>query len=227
MTRMPRAIAAIAVASMLSAGCSLVQPRMTEDGLAKVSSRGPGALYMKPGHSAGSYDNIMVAKIGIDYAPDQEPLSEAIEQAIFDRMVFGLQNGVDTEFNLALSPGPCTLQLGLYLTRLRFYDHEVSGSQTSFVNSYGEATLVFEFRDSVTDEALVRYGQSSSLGSGVEGGASGPDIDRLNRTLDRMLLNVGRKLQEVVPVDVAARSEQGCNGAVGKAVLEAQRRAGR
>lgn len=224
MPRTLRAMALIVATAVLTTGCSLLQPKVSDDGLAKVSSRGPGSLYMKPNHPVGSYDDILVAKVGINYTQGQKPLPPETEQALFSRMIFGLQGGVDTEFRLAQKPSPCTLELGLYLTNLSFYEADGQGSQTSFINSFGQATLVFEFRDSMTDEALVRYGQTSSLGSGVEGGARGPDIDRLNRALDRMLENVGRKLQDVVPVAMEARSDAGCQGKIGRAVLEARNR---
>lgn len=230
MARWPRvaAVASLATALAAATACSLVGPRTSEDGLAKVPGPGPGTLFVKPGHPVGSYDAILLRpKVGFDYAAGQEPLPPHVERRIAERMVFGLSRGVDAKFQPALDPDPCAVQLGLWLTNLRFYESLGKGSKTSYVNSYGQATLIFEFRDSMTDEPLIRYGQTARLGSGVDGGtATGPDLRRLNRAIDVMLRNVGEKLQEVVPVTEEAgfESAHGCQGKLGKAVLAARER---
>ena len=216
-------VAGVVLAATGPAGCA-VGSRPTEtssDGLARVSSRGPGALYLKPEHPVGSYDDIMVTSIGIHYATGQRALSEDEEDVIFDRMVDTLYQGVAAEFGLAKQPGPCTVKMGLYLKDVDFYESHVTGSQTRFVNSYGAATLVFEFRDSLTDEALVRYGQRRSFGAGVDSGdLRGPDLERLGVTLDRMLEDVGRTLQEVLAPNVDGRAAMGCNGNLGRALAK-------
>jgi len=223
------AFAALAALAFGGAGCSSSpdgKPRpisrsQTSDGLAKVSTRGPGTLYVKPNHPVGSYDDIMVATIGIDYARGQDELSEEDEDVVFDRMVATLYEGVAADFGLAREPGPCTVKMGLYLTDVDFYESRVSGSQTRFISSYGAATLVFEFRDSTTDEALVRYGQRRSFGAGVEGGnVRGPDLDLLGATLDAMLEDVGRTLQEVLAPNVKGEAARGCQGKLGQALAQ-------
>jgi len=232
MARMLRLAAVAVLATVVAAAtaCSLVGPRTSVDGLTKVAGPGPGTLFVKTGHAVGSYDAILLRpKVGFDYAAGQEPLPPHVEQRIAERMVYGLRRGVDAQFQPASEPDPCAVQLGLWLTNLSFYESLGKGSKTSYVNSYGQATLIFEFRDSMTDEALVRYGQTARLGSGVDGGTTtGPDLRRLNRAIDVMLRNVGQKLQEVVPVseESSFESAHGCQGKIGKAVLAARERRG-
>jgi hypothetical protein len=227
----PVSIASVALAAfgLLLTGCAggpdgrprPISVGETPDGLGKVSTRGPGALFVKPNHPVGSYDDIMVATIGIHYAPGQDELTEEQEDVIFDRMVGTLYEGVAASFGLAKQPGPCTVKMGLYLKDVDFYESRTSGSQTRFVNSYGAATLVFEFRDSMTDEPLVRYGQRRSFGSGVDAGnARGPELDRLGDTLDKMLEDVGLTLQEVHAPNVAADAARGCSGNLGRSLAE-------
>lgn len=219
----PLRIASIALAGLLTASCSVFGPQLSEDGLAKVRISGPGTLLMKPDHPAGSYDSILlVPKVGLDYATGQEPLPYYVEQAIVEHMLARLTSGARTSFPVVTTPGPCTVQLGLWLTRLSFYETRGSSSQTNFINSYGNATLVFEFRDSMTNQALIRYGQTANLGSGVEGSARGPNLDRLYRVLDVMLDNVGTRMQEALPVQMDSPSHKGCTGKLGRAVLAAR-----
>jgi len=222
MALMPRALvfATLGAALAFATSCSFFTPKLTEDGLEKVTGSGPGSLYVKPGHPVGSYDKILLArKFGIHYSAGQEPLDPSLERALVDHMINRIV-ALNREFEVVDTPDHCTTQMGLYLTRVQFYEPSGSGAQTSYVNSYGSATLVFEFRDAMTEEPLVRYGQTARLGSGVQGGTQGPDLDRLKRALDTMLRNVGVTLQERVPVAAApAASEHGCQGNIAKAVM--------
>ncbi|MGI9591569.1 MAG: hypothetical protein ACR2P8_09385 [Myxococcota bacterium] len=230
MALIPRALAfaTLGAALAFATSCSLFTPSLTDDGLEKVSGAGPGSLYVKPGHPVGSYDKILLArKFGIHYSAGQEPLEPRVEQALVDHMIHRIV-ALNREFDVVDTPDHCTTQMGLYLTRVQFYEPTGSGSQTSYVNSYGSATLVFEFRDAMTEEPLVRYGQTARLGSGVQGGTQGPDLDRLKRALDQMLFNVGVTLQERVPVaDTTVESEHGCEGNIAKAVMAAREKRSR
>jgi hypothetical protein len=221
--------AALAALALVLGGCAADPERRprpisvgkTPDGLARVSTRGPGDLFVKQNHPVGSYDDIMVATIGIHYAPGQDELTEEQEDVIFDRMVATLYDGVARGFSIAKQPGPCTVKMGVYLKDVDFYESRTSGSQTRFVSSYGAATLVFEFRDSTTDEALVRYGQRRSFGAGVDaGGPRGPNLDLLGDTLEKMLEDVGVTLQEVLAPNVEGEAARGCQGNLGRALTE-------
>lgn len=195
--------------------------QQTDDGLAKVSTRGPGILYVKPGHPVGSYDDIMLASIGIHYAAGQKELAESDEDVILDGMEATIYERVAAGFQVAERPGPCTVKLGVYLKDVDFYESSGSGAQTRFISSYGAATLVFEFRDSLSDEPLVRYGQRRSFGAGVDAGSlKSMDLKRLATTLERMLEDAGDTLQEALAPEVAGRAAVGCNGLIGRTLAQ-------
>ena len=214
--------AGCAAAALLASGCALQSPRgalpPTPDGLVYVATSGSGSLFVRPGLSFDGYDDIYIAQIGISYADGQQPLSGAEENRVYQRLVEGRVGELTARGQrVADKPGPCTLAQSVYLTDLKFFESKVTGSQSNVISSFGAVTIVSEFRDSTSNEILVRYGERRSLGSGVAEGRVKADLARLDQTLDGILHDMGSALRRTLPLGgTDSRASFGCEGRIGK-----------
>ena len=107
------------------------------------------------------------------------------------------------------------IQLGLKDMRLHVNDSGASGSSISYVNSFGSATMIIEFRDSRTDEVLIRYASHRGLGGGPGTGRVGANLPRLGRALGGMVTDMTLELQKITP-STTVRTETECNDGIYK-----------
>ena len=107
------------------------------------------------------------------------------------------------------------IQLGLKDMRLHVNDSGASGSSISHVNSFGSATMIIEFRDSRTDEVLIRYASHRGLGGGPGTGRVGANLPRLGRTLGDRVTDMTLELQKITP-STTVRTETECNDGIYK-----------
>lgn len=218
------------VAIVLALGCASTEtktpkaeqkPIVTSDGLVQVVSTPRSRLWVKPDHYIGRYDDILIKQIGFDYGRGQEPLDEQEEEEIGKMLVDAVTSFTESgHIGRADEPGPCVVSLSLglrdlYVHTSNLHPSDTSGSNVSYVGSFGAATMVVEFRDSLTDTPLVRYMSHRGLGEGGSGGRRDAGLKRLGRALGKMVTNMTTELQEIVP-NTTVRGESECNDGIYK-----------
>jgi hypothetical protein len=223
------ALLAAAVASAAALGCARPEPEVpasAPDGLVRIPTQHGGTLYVRPNRGIDGYDDTYVSEIGIAYAEGQSPLSGSGENRIYQRLLTSRTAELEARGGqVAKGPGPCTLAQSLYLTELELFETRVTGAQTNVVSSFGAVTVVTEFRDSLTNEVLVRYGARQGLGGGVTEGRVRPELDRLDQALQAVLAVMGETLRAELPQSpLDARAAQGCSGRIGQHRREAPKR---
>jgi hypothetical protein len=171
---------------------------------------------VKTDHHIGRYDDILVTGIGFAYGNGQDALSPEQEKQVglmlksaISKITEGGPVGQATE------AGPCVVSIQLGLKDILLHIGETSGSSISFVSSFGSATMVVEFRDSLTDVPLLRYAANHGLGGGPGTGQMGANLGRLGRALGEMVTDMTTELQTIVP-DTTVRSETECNNGIYK-----------
>lgn len=179
----------------------------TSDGLELVRSTNRSVLWVKPDHHLGRYDDVIVQVAGFLYANGQEPLDAAQEKEVGE-MLAGTLAGITANgpVGTTRTPGPCAVVVNVGLKDLRLHTSEAAGSSTSFVSSFGSATLVVEFRDSMTDTPLLRFMAARGLGGGPGTGQSGANLSRLGKTLGEIVVEMVDELAKIVP---STTSKQG------------------
>jgi len=193
------------------------EPELTSDGLLMARRTRRSQLWVKPDHHLGRYDNVMLDRVGIGYAPGQEPL-DADQEAQIVQMLQSVIVSLTQEgpVGIADEVGPCVVKINLGLKKLRLYDSEFTDSTSSFVSSFGSTTMIIEFVDSLTDTLLVRYVASRDLpGGNKTGGQGGIDLKHLGRALGGTIASMNDELARVVPT-TTVRSETQCNDGIYK-----------
>lgn len=185
--------------------------RTTSDGLELARYTKRSVLWVKPDHHLGRYDDVIVQVAGFLYAEGQPSLDADAEREV-GQMLKGALAGItaDGPVGIATAPGPCAVVVNVGLKDLRLHtpDAAVAGSSTSFVTSFGTATLVVEFRDSLTDTPLLRFMAARGLGGGPGTGQSGPNLARLGKTLGEIVTEMVDELAKIVPSTTAKRAHE-------------------
>lgn len=226
--------ALVALATLLASllgtlGCALPKaaPRAestawTAGELQPVDTRGRGTLLVRPDHQLGRYDDLLIEYVGFRYGEDQPWLSFEDEDrihGILDGVVRGRQSGA---IGLTSEPGPCVLSLRFFVTDLELLDADFNATSTvSFVRSFGEATMVMELRDSLTDEPLARYRQRRSLGGGHNNQpGTRASLHRLRRAVTAAMRDMGNELQRITPPSTTSWEDE-CRGGMTRVALGA------
>lgn len=189
---------------------------LTSDGLALVSSSKRSRLWVRPDHHIGRYDDVLIAGIGFQYGQGQERLDPAQEDEVGNMLKQALVDFTEgTPVGTAYEPGECVVAIELGLKDIYLHMSETSGSSISYVSSFGSATMVVEFRDSLTDTPLVRYAANRGLGGGPGTGRIGANLARLGKALGEMVTDMTTELQSIVPT-TTVRRETVCNDGIYK-----------
>ena len=172
----------------------------TSDGLDLARSTNRSVLWVRPDHHLGRYDDVIVQVAGFLYAARQAPLDPSQEKQV-GQMLAGALAGITANgpVGIATAPGPCVVVVNVGLKDLRLHTSDESGSSTSFVSSFGSATLVVEFRDSLTNTPLLRFMAARGLGGGPGTGQSGANLPRLGRALGEIVTEMVDELAKIVP----------------------------
>jgi hypothetical protein len=193
------------------------EPEMTSDGLLMVRRTRRSQLWVKPDHHLGRYDNVMLDRVGIGYAPGQKPLDADQEAQIvkmLQTVIVSLTR--DSPVGVAAEGGPCVVKINLGLNKLRLYDSEFTDSTSSYVSSFGSGTMIIEFVDSLSDTLLVRYVANRDLAGGSStGGRSGIDLKHLGRALGGTIASMNDELARIVPT-TTVRDATECNDGIYK-----------
>jgi hypothetical protein len=223
--------ALLALAACLTVGCTLAPPEpgqarraarekqiTSPDGLVLAHNTRKGMLYVRPDHHIGTYDAFLVEPVMITYRRGQRPLS--VEDA--DKLDLRLQELTRQEIRLSTvsvrdEPDECTLKLQLYLTDVVLLDREPKAG-SSFLSSSGSLTMVMEFRDSLSDAPLLRYGQRKGLPGGRVIGIEGElSSGGLMTALRGMLVDIGVEVRRLTPATKQEGARPGgtlCKGTI-------------
>ena len=201
----------------LAVGCSTTsKPKTDPSGLVPIAIKGPGELFAHPTRSIDHYDDILVGEVNLDYAPKQEPLSQE-DLRRFQTSAYGVVvRQIPAAGQLsAREPGPCTVKLGV-----QFQDLTFAGPRS---REGGSTTVILEFRDSQTGDPVVRYVQHRELGIGASTETGGPDLGRLEATLEIVAEEVRLHFRDVLPLNATgARASLGCKGVIGAVRTQAK-----
>lgn len=177
LTKLP-ALAAIAV---LGGACSTTQPTIdtsagvepTFDDLYPVRNSAADEAWARADLDLSGYHSIMLDEVAVEYRPGGESnrtyaarsRTAAFEVTAEQRRrfetlmaeVFRDELAKSTRFTLADEPGPDTLLIhAALLDVVSFVPPDVVGRSDIYLSRVGEATLVLELRDSVTEAILAR-----------------------------------------------------------------------
>lgn len=176
-----RQVALIAAAIMLATSCAGSTPtidtsaeaEMTFDGLYPVKGGSADAAWARPDADVSQYSKIMLQGVGIEYRPGGESgrlfhaRSGADHFEITDeqkarlvevmRDAFRDELGKSEHFTIVNEPGPDVLLIrGGLLDVVSFVPPEPVGRSEIYLSRVGEATLVLEIRDSVSEAVIAR-----------------------------------------------------------------------
>jgi len=221
------AITAVVAAALLGLSCASAggsgleraeltpDAPLTSDGLAMVRSTPRARLWVRPDHHLGRYDAIQVTGIGFQYGQGQTRLNDSQEEQVGEMLVDAIASITEgTPVGESATSGPCVVSLQVGLKDIFLHLGEASqGSSISYVSSFGSATMVVEFRDSTSQETLLRYAANRGLGGGPGTGQIGANLGRLGKALGRMVTDMTTELQTIVP-DTTVRNESECNDGI-------------
>lgn len=166
---------------MLAAGCAGSNPtidttneaEMTFDGLYPVKGGTADQAWARPGADISQYSKILLQGVGIEYRPGGESgrlyrtssrvdhfeisekqkarLKEILREAFLDEL------GRSEHFTIVDQAGPDVLLIrGALLDVVSYVPPDPIGRTEIYLSSVGEATLVLEIRDSVSEAIIAR-----------------------------------------------------------------------
>lgn len=174
-------ITGVALLVAIIAGCSTAPPtidtspgaEVTFDGLHEVQNSRADKAWARPGVDLSQYSKIMIAGAGVEYRPggesgrsfysrssgghfevtedQKERFRTVMTEAFLDEL------GKSERFAIVDERGPDVLLIkGALLDVVSYVPDEPVGRTSIYLSQVGEATLVLEIRDSVTDAILAR-----------------------------------------------------------------------
>lgn len=149
------------------------EAEMTFDGLYPVRGGTADAAWARPDADISQYSKIMLQGVGIEYRPggesgrlhharvgaDHFEITDAQKARFVELMrdVFLDELGRSEHFTIVNQPGPDVLLIrGALLDVVSYVPPESVGRTEIFLSSVGEATLVLEIRDSVSEAIIAR-----------------------------------------------------------------------
>ncbi len=169
------AVSAVIVAACTSAPPTIDQSgEVTFDGLYPVANSKSDEAWARPGIDISQYNKILLQGAGIEFRPGGESgktwsarsrggpyevterQKEALSSIIAEAFVKALAES--EHFELTNTPGPDVLLVrGKLLDVVSYVPPETTGVRDAvFISKVGEATLVLELRDSITETILAR-----------------------------------------------------------------------
>ena len=217
-------LVALATSTVLAAPRLATGPdaEVTFDGLHRVEKTTMAMAWVKPTINLSGYTKMMVAGAGISYKTVEDadghwwvgrsnqsefPISEEAKQRLQTEFTEAFLREIERSdrYEIVTVPGPATLLLvgGLLdvVSNVPPVD-ECVGRCDVYLTEVGEATLVLELRDSVTNEVLARAADRRIAESAFPIEANRvtvwPEVRRLAQTWARI---IRRRLEEFDTVD--------------------------
>ncbi len=198
-----RRLAILPLAAILGMGCTTTPPSIdtsegaqaTFDGLYPVLNSRADAAWAVPGMDLSGYSKILLRGEGIEYRPGGESgrstmarssggpyeVTEAQKERLLATVseAFRKELGKSTRYTLVDEPGPDVLLIrGTLLDVVSYVPPDVVGRNEVFLSSVGEATLVLEVRDSITNAIFARAVDRDAAAD------MGGTLQRSNRTMN-------------------------------------------
>jgi hypothetical protein len=172
----------LAAATVLASGCAGSSPTidttdeagMSFDGLYPVKGGSADIAWARPGADISQYTKIMLQGVGIEYRPggetgrrfnprpnsdDHYEISDQQKKRLEEllRDAFREELGKSERFTIVDKAAPDVLLIrGALLDVVSFTPPDPVGRSEIFLSSFGEATLVLEIRDSVSEAIIAR-----------------------------------------------------------------------
>jgi hypothetical protein len=185
------------------------EAEMSFDGLSPIKGGSADAAWARPGADISQYSKIMLQGVGIEYRPGGESgrlyhaRSRADHFEITDKQkakfvevmrdAFRDELGRSERFTIVDEPGPDVLLIrGGLLDVVSFVPPETVGRSEIYLSRVGEATLVLEIRDSVS-EAIIARAVDRRAAEDVSGmsessrGHNAAEVRRMAKTWARLL----------------------------------------
>jgi hypothetical protein len=167
--------------ALILTGCATSTPtidtspeaEVTFDGLHEIKGGRADQSWARPGIDITQYSKIMLQGAGIEYRPGGESgrtrvsrsdggpyevtaaQKEAFREILVEKFLEEL--GKSEHFTIVSEPGPDVLLIrGAILDVVSYVPPEPVGRVNVYLSSVGEATLVLELRDSITEAILAR-----------------------------------------------------------------------
>ncbi len=185
------------------------EAEMTFDGLYPVEGGTADAAWARPGADISQYSKIMLQGVGIEYRPggesgrlfharsgaDHYEITDAQKARFVEVMRDALRDelGRSERFTIVDEPGPDVLLIrGGLLDVVSFVPPEPVGRSEIYLSRVGEATLVLEIRDSVSEaviaRAVDRRAAEDTLGFNASNRVSNTaEVRRMAKTWARLL----------------------------------------
>ena len=165
---------------VMAGGCATAPPEIdtgaavTHDGLYPVRNTRADEAWARPGFDLSRYDKIMLEEAGIEYRPGGESPRTTVDRSRSGgpyevteeqkgrlesvlMQAFHQELGRSEVFEIVNEPGPEVLLVrGSLLDVVSNVPPEPVGVTDIYLTSVGEASLVVELRDSVTNAILAR-----------------------------------------------------------------------
>lgn len=210
----------LAAATVLASACAGSNPTIdaaneaekTFDGLYPVTGGTADMAWALPGADISQYSEIMLEGVGIAYRPGGETgrvfnsrsnidyyeitdkQKSRLEGFLFD--AFREEVGKSEHFTIVNEAGPGVLSIrGALLDVVSYTPPEPIGRNEIYLSSFGEATLVLEIRDSVS-EAIIARAVDRRAADDATGSMSASN--RVNTTMEvkRMVRSWARVLRD-------------------------------
>ena len=226
-------LAALSLTVFAVSGCTTSAPTIdtsaeaeaTFDGLYPVKGGRMDAAWARPGFDLEPYSKIMLVSVGIEYRPGgetgrtfhaisaddhfelTEEQKQRFQQVVREAFVTELAKG--EHFEIVTEPGPDVLMInGGLLDVVSYVPPEQPGNVEFYLSRVGEATLVFEIRDSQTNAILLRAVDRRAAEN------IGMDFTNSNRVTNtaevrRLAMAWGRILREGLDRFMAVNDEAG------------------
>ncbi len=145
---------------------------MTHDGLYPVSNSRADAAWARPDMDISAYSKIMLQGVGVQYRPGGAKRSSRAttrsqyyevtpdQKKRFEKVLaekFREELAKSTQFTIVSEPGPDVLLIkGGLIDVVSYVPPDQPGRHEIFLDKIGEATLVLEISDSVSDAVIAR-----------------------------------------------------------------------
>jgi hypothetical protein len=173
------------------------------DGLERVKISMPGVLDLRRDHGIGSYDAFIVPEASLSYSRRTVKLTREAEQVFLRLLRDSLIDASGAaEIPIVETPGLCVMEI-----KLAVYGLKIGAS--NFGDRLAKLTLVMEFRDSESQEPLLRYATQNTI-----------ENPRKRANRDKKLQSGFNRIIEAMNIAAPLRAsglgddtiEPGCNG---------------
>ena len=149
----------------------------TVDGLTRTEIDMPGVLFIREDHGLGSYDAFRIPEASISYRRGSRKLPEDMEATFMASLEQSLIDAAsEADIPIVQSEGDCVLQVAMGLT-----DVDIERAKS---RSIGHMTLVMEFRDTTSNEPLLRYATRNTI---KNEGSEEPRSELIGAAFDQMV----------------------------------------